>query len=63
MIELSVTNMTCGHCVSAVTRALKAVDPEARVDIDLESKRVRIETRKPLGALTKALEQAGYPAG
>ena len=62
MIELKVDNMTCGHCVSAVTKALKAVDPEARVDVDLEAKRVRVETRQPVDLLTKALDKAGYPA-
>ena len=62
MIELSVDNMTCGHCVNAVTKALKAVDPKATVDVDLEAKRVRVETRQPLEVLTKALGEAGYPA-
>ncbi len=31
MIELRVDGMTCGHCVSAVTGAVKSVDPEANV--------------------------------
>lgn len=62
MIELSVQNMTCGHCVGAVTQALKAVDPQASVDIDLATKRVRVETRQPRDAVTEALRQAGYPA-
>ena len=35
MIELRVEGMTCGHCVSAVTRAVKALDPEAHVQVDL----------------------------
>lgn len=62
MIELRVLNMTCGHCVSAVTKALKAVDPQATVDVDLETKRVRVESRQPAAMLTKALDEAGYPA-
>lgn len=35
MIELHVDGMTCGHCVSAVTRAVKSVDPQANVQVDL----------------------------
>ena len=62
MIELKVENMTCGHCVSTVTKTLKAVDPEATVDVDLEAKRVRVETRQPVDLLTEALDKAGYPA-
>ena len=63
MIELKVENMTCGHCVSTVTKTLKTVDPEATVDVDLEAKRVRVETRQPVDLLTEALDKAGYPAG
>lgn len=62
MIELKVDNMTCGHCVAAVTKAVKAIDPEARVDVDLPTKRVQIDTAKPVAVLTRALEEAGYPA-
>ena len=62
MIELTVEDMTCNHCVSTVTKTLKAVDPAAAVDVDLASKRVSIESQRPLAELTAALQQAGYPA-
>lgn len=62
MIELNVNGMTCGHCVSAVTRAIKSVDPQADVQVDLASKRVRVEGRSSGGELMQALEAAGYPA-
>jgi copper chaperone CopZ len=62
MLELSVTGMTCGHCVRAVTDAVKAVDPEAEVQVDLDSKRVRVEGRSSADALIGALGAAGYPA-
>ena len=62
MIELRVEGMTCGHCVSAVTRAVKAVDPEANVRVDLEAKRVGVEGRSSADALSRVLADAGYPA-
>lgn len=62
MIELNVKEMTCGHCVAAVTRAVKSVDPSAAVQVDLESARVCIDGRSAAGELIKALEDAGYPA-
>ena len=62
MIELNVKQMTCGHCVGAVTRAVKSVDPSAAVQLDLPSGRVRIEGRSAAGPLIKALDDAGYPA-
>ena len=62
MIELNVKEMTCGHCVGAVTRAVKSVDPSAGVQVDLQSGRARIDGRSAAEELIKALEQAGYPA-
>lgn len=62
MIELNVKEMTCGHCVAAVTRAVKSVDPSAAVQVDLQSGRVRVDGRSVAAELIKALEDAGYPA-
>lgn len=62
MIDLLVKDMTCNHCVAAVARTVKAVDPRATVDVDLATKRVRIESERPLAELTAALARAGYPA-
>lgn len=62
MLELNVTGMTCGHCVRTVTQAVKAVDPEAQVQVDLGSKRVRVEGRSSADELIRALGKAGYPA-
>jgi copper chaperone len=62
MTELSVRNMTCGHCVSAVTGAVKALDSRAVVQVDLESGRVRVDGRSSAEELIRALGEAGYPA-
>jgi len=62
MIEMRVEGMTCGHCVSAVTRAVKAVDPEANVQVDLGTGRVRVEGQSSVEALGRAIAEAGYPA-
>ena len=42
MISFQVTDMTCGHCVSTITKAIKALDNTAHVQIDLASHRVDI---------------------
>ncbi len=62
MIELTVKDMTCNHCVSVVTKAVMSVDPNATVNVDLPSKRVQVDSASGVGAFTKALEEAGYPA-
>ena len=60
MIEISVNDMTCGHCASTITRAVKEVDAAARCEIDLAAKTVRIESDKPAADFTAAIEEAGY---
>ena len=62
MIELNVNGMTCGHCASTVTRAIKSVDPKANVHVDLEGKRVHVDSRSSAEALARAVSEAGYPA-
>ena len=61
MISFQVNDMTCGHCVSSITKAVKAVDGEAKVQIDLATHRVDIE---PTGAdaaeLSDAIKEAGF---
>lgn len=61
MIAFEVNDMTCGHCVSTITKALKAVDPGARVQIDLATHRVQIEpTEADAVELGDAIKEAGY---
>jgi copper chaperone len=62
MIELRVEGMTCNHCVHAVTRAVKSVDPQAEVRVDLEAGTVRVDGKSPAEALSKAISAAGYAA-
>lgn len=60
MIELTVKDMTCGHCASSITRAVKDVDAQGKCEIDLGSKRVRIESSHPAQEFVAAIEEAGY---
>src|SRR5690606_30227506 len=45
MYQLTVEDMSCGHCVGRVTKAVQGVDAAATVAIDLPSKRVRIDSQ------------------
>lgn len=60
MIELTLPDMTCGHCVKAVTQAVKAVDDQAQVSVDLNAHRVRIESTAAPERLRAALVEQGY---
>lgn len=65
MIAFEVTDMTCGHCVSMITKAVKGVDSGAEVMIDLAAKRVDISSRSADAEdFSSAILEAGYtPVG
>ena len=61
MIAFEVNDMTCGHCVSTITKALKAADSDAKVQIDLATHRVQIEPASAdADELADAIKEAGY---
>lgn len=57
-----VTGMTCGGCASAVTNAIKAAAPAARVDVDLKSGRVTV-AGAGADIVRRAVEGAGFGFG
>jgi len=61
MVTFEVSDMTCGHCVSAITKAVAFVDPGAKVQVDLASHRVQIEpTASTVAVLGDAIKTAGF---
>lgn len=62
MLELNVNDMTCGHCVASITKAVQAVAPEARVQTDLASHRVSIDGASDHAAVMAAITDAGFTA-
>jgi len=61
MYELQVEQMSCGGCVRSVTRSVQAVDSQAKVEVDLQTKKVRVESSVGLDAITTAIADAGFP--
>jgi copper chaperone len=61
MIAFEVNDMTCGHCASTITKAVKAADKDAKVQIDLAKHRVEIEpSDADAQELSDAIKEAGY---
>ena len=61
MLTLNVPDMTCGHCASVVTKAVKSVDENAGVAIDMHTQTVTIESPAAAEKVKAALANAGYP--
>ncbi|KJV25199.1 heavy metal transporter [Aquitalea magnusonii] len=61
MITFEVKDMTCGHCVSTITKALQSADSQAKFTIDLAKHLVMIEsTAADPRELQDAIGDAGY---
>ena len=59
-LQLKVPNMACSACGESITKAIKAIDPEATVQADPKTKLVNIETQVSETAVTEAIKSAGY---
>ena len=60
MLTFAIPNMTCGHCVRAITQAVHEADPAARVQVDLPTRRVDIDTKATRDSVLARLVEAGY---
>ena len=61
MITFHIQDMTCGHCASTITKALKEAAPDVLITIDLKQHRVSIETDSMTAAeLQEVLVESGY---
>jgi copper chaperone len=60
ILEIHVDGMSCGHCVQTVTKALRAADAHAKVQVDLAQGLVSAETVLDRPGAVHAIEAAGY---
>ena len=61
MLSLKVSGMTCGGCINAVTRAIQSEDPQAKVQADLATQIVDLETTLSAEQASRLLTNAGFP--
>ncbi|MGA8008442.1 MAG: cation transporter [Thiomonas sp.] len=59
-VQLDITGMTCGHCVAAVTKALKAVPGTQEAQVDLASGTATVQGSAAPATLVKAVTDEGY---
>jgi len=55
-----VEGMTCSGCVNAVTKAIKAKDASAEVEVDLDSGKVNVDGSLDEARVIEAVEDAGF---
>jgi len=61
MLTLTVSGMTCGGCIKAITRALQVQDPTATVEADLASQTVGVQSSLSPELTRQIIGDAGFP--
>ena len=61
MLKLSIPAISCGHCARIITDTIHELDPEAKVQVDIDHKTASIDTRAEPAAVRARLTEEGYP--
>lgn len=65
-VEVDVNGMTCGMCIEAITKELKATEKTENISVNLDDKKARfteIKDKKISDAeIRSAIKKAGYEA-
>lgn len=61
-MKFRIEGMTCGHCVSTLSRAIQAIDPAAKVNAQLGERMLSVSTSVAIDDVQRAIEAAGYSA-
>ncbi|HKU95478.1 MAG TPA: heavy-metal-associated domain-containing protein [Vineibacter sp.] len=60
MHRYTVPTMTCGHCAATIEKAVKGVDPQATLSVNLPAKEVTIHSGVEETRIAEAIRAAGY---
>jgi copper chaperone len=61
-VTVTVTGMSCGHCVSSVRDELGDIPGVTAVDVELATGKVTVDSERDVepAAIQNAVEEAGY---
>ncbi len=62
---IKIKGMACGHCVSAVSKALSGIEGVKDVNVDLEKGQATFESEESvdMDRVEQEIEKAGYELG
>ena len=60
MYRFKVEGMTCGSCAEGIEDAVKRLDPNAEVRVDVRSETVDVKTSKDQREIIPLIEDEGY---
>jgi copper chaperone CopZ len=60
MLTFTINDMTCGHCVGSITKAIQALDPAAKIAVDLTTHTLSVQSQSDAQAIQECILEAGY---
>ena len=60
MMTFKVPAISCEGCVETITEASKIVDSDAQIDVDIDTKEVKIESKASKESFREAIVASGY---
>lgn len=59
-VQLKVPSIVCEGCAETITKAVKSVDAEAQVDVDISVKTVKVEGSQSEDSIKQAIAATGH---
>ena len=59
-LKLKVPNIMCSDCGDTITESIKTMEPNAKVNVDVEAKTVTVESEASEETIKQAITAAGY---
>lgn len=59
-LKLTVPNIACNDCAETITEAIRTMEPDAKVDVDVQGKTVTVESAASEETIKQSIVAAGY---
>lgn len=59
-LKLNVPNIACSDCAQTITESIHTMEPDAKVDVDVQAKTVTVESAASEETIKQAIVAAGY---
>lgn len=59
-LKLNVPNIACEDCAAKITNSIHVMEPDAKVDIDVNAKTVSVESKASEESIKQIIVAAGY---
>ncbi len=60
MIQLTIPDMACSACVEKIEAAIAALDTQATIEANLDTKQVQVSSQSSEADIRQAISSAGY---